>query len=221
MTSSVRPVRTSRRGARAKPESITIETPSTVREVSAISVDKMTRLDAGRPSTPNDRRKVSSCSLRGSDPASRWMVTLPEAVWDASRCVSSSRQRLISPIPGRKTRTSPSCSVDEFSASAVITASATRCSRRGTERCLECWPEPDWRRDDCCGRADGRYSISTGYWRPSETMMSAGPWLSPSTRAKRSASAVADIAKMAVAVPSARRASRRNASPKSVGTLRS
>ena len=104
VSSRVRPVPASRRGARRNPPSTTTRTPGTVSEVSAIDVASTTRLvSAGR--------SARSCSAWGSSPCS--------GNTSAPHPASAASVRRISPMPGRKARMSP-----------ASPASAARIARR-------------------------------------------------------------------------------------------
>ncbi len=70
VVSRLSPVRASKRGSRARPASITIRTPSTVSDVSAMSVDNTTRR---RPA--GDGANARSCSSSESAPASAYTST--------------------------------------------------------------------------------------------------------------------------------------------------
>ena len=147
VTNSVSPVRESSRGTRAIPASTPMWTPSTVRDVSAISVDNTTRRRP-RPLAFN----AASCSENGRAPASRNTSTLP-----ATRSFNSVCALLISPIPGRNTKMSPSSVLR-----APRTTSVIAFSRRSLR----------WR---------GTYRTSIGKVRPSDVMIGASPWSSAST----------------------------------------
>ena len=99
VASRVMPVPVSKRGARARPPSTTMRTPSTVSDVSAMSVASTTRRRPG-----GDGARARSCSSAGSAPASGRTST--SAGTDAVR---RSAVRVISPMPGRNTSTSPGC----------------------------------------------------------------------------------------------------------------
>ena len=92
------PVRASWAGRRASPPSTTIRTPSTVSDVSAMSVASTTRR---RPGGAGARAR--SCSAAESDPW-RARTSTPRP----ARSARAAAARSISPAPGRKARTSPS-----------------------------------------------------------------------------------------------------------------
>ena len=70
VVSRVMPVRGSKRGSRARPASTTTRTPSTVSEVSAMSVESTTRRRPG-----GDGASARSCSAKDNAPASGWTST--------------------------------------------------------------------------------------------------------------------------------------------------
>ena len=169
------------------PASITMCTPSTVSDVSAMSVERTTRR---RPDALG--RRAASCSAKGSAPANRTMSTC-----GGVRSCKTPCARFISPIPGRNTRMSPSSL-----RSACRTASPIEFSRRSS-RCF------------------GMYLMSTGKVRPSDVTTGASPKESARTCENNSAWAVADMARIFTSESKVLIASRRNAKPRSVGTLRS
>ena len=122
VTSSVNPVRESRRGVRARPASTTMCTPSTVRDVSAISVLRTTRR---RPLAL--AFSAASCSAKGKAPARRKTSTCA-----GTRSCSTLWARLISPIPGRKTSMSPSSSRNDVRTVSAIAFSKRSSRCRGT-----------------------------------------------------------------------------------------
>ena len=115
----VMPVRGSNRGARAIPESITTRTPSTVSELSAISVENTMRRRPGRLGA-----SAASCSSKERAPASGKRSTAPSVTLSVAAIA-----RRISPMPGKKTKMSPS-----VSRSARTTVVATLFSSRSSSR---------------------------------------------------------------------------------------
>ena len=148
---------------------------------------------------------VASTTRRrpGGDGASAWSCS-SSASAPASRCTSTpgprsscSAIRLISPMPGRNTSTSPSSS-----RSARRTAEPTAASRRSS-------------------RDRGSQRTSTGNVRPALSTIGAGTPSIASRRANSAVSAVADIARMRRSGRSVAAASSVNARPRSVVRLRS
>ena len=112
---------TSKRGALASPLSTTMLTPSTVSDVSAMSVASTTRRRPG-----GDGASARSCSSGPSAPARRCTSTSTPA--------SCSAVREISAMPGRKASTSPGSSRSAVN-TADTTAGSIRSSRvRGRQR---------------------------------------------------------------------------------------
>ena len=179
----VMPVRASKRGARASPESTTTRTPSTVSDVSAMSVLSTTRRRPGR-----DGASARSWSASESAPASGYTSTSGPTTPTRADCV-----RMISPIPGRNTSTSPGSSRSARWTAAVVASSMRSRRCRGT------------------------HLMSTGCIRPSLAITGA----SPSTPTRAAVSGVADIARMRRSGRSVAATSRASANPRSVGRLRS
>ena len=192
------PTPASKRGTRARPESTTAVTPSTVSEVSARSVDSTTlRRPAGAGAT------AESWASAGSEPWSRWTSTAARP--SAPLRSSAWAVRLISPIPGRNTRTSPDDSDNAVSIAEVVTAS------RRSRRCL------------------GRQRTATGWVRPGaeitgagtgEPAAAAGP-LAPRRLATSPTLRVADITITRRSGRNKARASRVSARPRSAASDRS
>ncbi|CAB4367529.1 unannotated protein [freshwater metagenome] len=135
---------------------------------------------------------AASCSENGSAPASRNTSTLPD-----TRSFNSVCALLISPMPGKKTKMSPSSVLSAFRTTSVMAFSSLSLRWRGT------------------------YRTSIGNVRPSDVTMGASPVSSASTWANNCVCAVADMARIFTSVEKVLMASRRNARPRSVGTLRS
>ena len=151
----------------------------------------MSVLSTTRRRPAGDGASARSWSASDSAPASGY--TSVSGMTDRSSVCCT---RLISPMPGRKTKMSPA-----FSRKARRVTSATASSSR------------------CC-LPGGAQVMSTGCCRPALEMIGAGS-PSPKSFAKRSVSAVADIASTRRSVRKFLRASRHNARPTSVGRFRS
>ena len=119
------PVRTSKRGARASPLSTTTRTPSTVSDVSAMSVVRTTRR---RPVGDGGERGVLLGERRARRRAGRGRRRSPTT----SR--NDDSVRLISPTPGRNARTSPDSSTRARCTTLTIAGSSRVSRLRGTQR---------------------------------------------------------------------------------------
>ena len=126
------PVPVSWRGAWARPPSTTTRTPSTVSDVSAMSVASTTRRRPG-----GDGARARSCSSAGRAPASRRTST--PAGTDAVR---RSAVRVISAMPGRNTSTSPGASRRATSTALAAARSRRSVRWRGRQRISTGWSRP-------------------------------------------------------------------------------
>ena len=193
VVSLVIPERGSNRGSRARPLSITMRTPSTVNDVSAMSVESTTRRRPG-----GDGASARSCSARLSAPASGYTSMFGPSTWFNSCSV-----RRISPMPGKNTRMSPSPSPSPRSTAATTSGS------------MRCWPGRCGRlpRD---GAERGSHCTSMGKVRPSLVITGASSnFVSPSV------SGVADMAMMRSSGRNSVATSSVSARPTSVVRLRS
>ncbi len=197
-------MRASKRGSRARPLSTTTRTPSTVSEVSAMSVDSTTRRRPDR-----DGANAASCSASDSAPASAKTSTSGPTV---SRSIDSLRR--ISPMPGRNTRTSPVCS-RSARLTAATTSGSIRLAPPGPGRDGRPPRRPPALRPPPVGDR-GAQCISTSNMRPSLSITDA------SSRAVRpSTSGVADIASSRSSGRIVEATSSASARPRSVVRLRS